>query len=97
MARKSTTPKVSPPALVTLKVQLPAETVKALRLEGLERGCTVSQVITDLVGSSPTRLVLTRRSRGDSGTPGPSVPPVPSAPERPAGSLGIVGLERESA
>ncbi len=85
MARK--TSKVSA-ALVSRKVRLAPEDWKALDHEAVDRGCTVSQVITDLLGSRGSRLVITRRSRGTDGPQGSQGPSAPAigGPLRLAGT-----------
>jgi hypothetical protein len=60
--------------LVVLKVSVPAEVAKALRLEAVGRACTVSQVIERMVALAPTRFVLTERSRGAGGPKGQESP-----------------------
>lgn len=70
---------VNKPETVTLKITVPAEVARVLKVEALGRNGTVGQVVAELVESTPRRFVLsergrqTRRAEGSQGdlAPGP--------------------------
>jgi len=63
------------PETVKLKVSVDRETARLLRLEAFGRDCSLGQVVTDLVRSSPRRFVLVDRGvKGASGSDGSNGP-----------------------
>jgi hypothetical protein len=66
---------------VTLKITVPVETKRILQIEALGRGCSLGDVVAELVRSVPRRWVLSERGRGSRD------PSVPSAEDGPGLSL----------
>jgi len=68
---------------VLLKLRLDEETADRLKLEAHGRKLSVSQVVAELIRSTPKRFVLV--DRGAKGSIGPADPPLRAVSEDPSG------------
>jgi hypothetical protein len=92
-SKGSTVSQRAQPETVKLKITLDRETARLLRLEAFGRDCSLGQVITELVKSSPRRFILVDRapkvplgSEGESSAKGSNG----HEPQREARPLGLL-------
>jgi hypothetical protein len=85
-------PSSGKPDVVKLKLTLPREVARLIRLEAFGRDCSLGRVVEELVRSSPRRFYLVDRSKGSPGAEAPASPPA-EATQRPRSdpiTLGVV-------
>jgi hypothetical protein len=87
------------PESVTLKLTVPADVARILKVEALGRNCTVGDVVAELVRLAPRRFVLQDRGRQDSRPGGAQVQSGPglSSAAGDSGPVGIVFPSEQSA
>ncbi len=83
---------VSRPETVTLKITLPREVARLLKVEAFGRDVSLGRVVEDLVKAAPKRFSIIDRGSRSQGVEGPSHPSIPggSSARGDHGTLGLV-------